>query len=66
MLTSDHVKPGDKVLIAGAGHGKDAIRAAEIGADVTVVDISETMLKKLQQAFEKHPQNLKVLISTTW
>jgi demethylmenaquinone methyltransferase/2-methoxy-6-polyprenyl-1,4-benzoquinol methylase len=62
MLTDEHVKPGDKVLIAGAGHGKDAIRAAEIGADVTVVDISETMLQKLQQAFDKHPKDLKVNI----
>lgn len=62
MLTPAHVQPGDKILIAGAGHGKDAIRAAEVGADVTVVDISETMLKKLQQAFDKHPKDLKVNI----
>jgi demethylmenaquinone methyltransferase/2-methoxy-6-polyprenyl-1,4-benzoquinol methylase len=60
MLTVEHVKPGDKVLIAGVGHGKDAIRAAEIGADVTVVDLSETMLTKLQAAVDKHPQNLKI------
>lgn len=62
MLTLDHVKPGDKVLIAGAGHGKDAIRAAQIGAEVTVVDISETMLKKLQEGFAKQPGNLKVRV----
>lgn len=62
MLTAEHVKPGDRILIAGVGHGKDAIRAAEIGADVTVVDISETMLKKLQAAFDKHPGNLKVRV----
>ncbi len=60
MLTSENVKAGDKILIAGAGHGKDAIRAAELGADVTVVDLSETMLIKLQQAFDKHPKDLKV------
>jgi ubiquinone/menaquinone biosynthesis C-methylase UbiE len=60
MLTSEYVKPGDKILVAGAGHGKDAIRAAELGADVTVVDISETMLNKLQQAFSNHPGHLKV------
>ncbi len=62
MLTLDHVKPGDKVLIAGAGHGKDAIRAAEIGAEVTVVDISETMLKKLEEGFRKQPGNLTVRV----
>ncbi|GAA3915370.1 class I SAM-dependent methyltransferase [Litoribacillus peritrichatus] len=60
MLTEENVKAGDKILIAGAGHGKDAIRAAELGADVTVVDLSETMLIKLKQAFEKHPGNLNV------
>ena len=62
MLCEEHVKPGDKILIAGAGHGKDAIRAAEIGADVTVVDLSQTMLDKLQKAFDKHPQDLKVTV----
>ncbi|MDO3720933.1 class I SAM-dependent methyltransferase [Marinobacter sp. chi1] len=62
MLTPEYVQPGDKVLIAGVGHGKDAIRAAEIGADVTVVDISETMLKKLEAAFAKHPDDLKVRV----
>ena len=62
MLTSENVKPGDKILSAGAGHGKDAIRAAELGANVTVVDLSETMLKKLQQSFDKHPQDLQVTI----
>jgi demethylmenaquinone methyltransferase/2-methoxy-6-polyprenyl-1,4-benzoquinol methylase len=60
MLTPEHVKPGDKILIAGVGHGKDAIRAAEIGADVTVVDLSETMLKKLEEAIAAHPQDLKI------
>ncbi len=62
MLTSQHVKAGDRILIAGAGHGKDAIRAAEIGADVTVVDISATMLKKLQAGFDRHPGNLRVRV----
>ncbi|MBK8971625.1 MAG: class I SAM-dependent methyltransferase [Hahellaceae bacterium] len=62
MLTNEYIKPGTKVLIAGVGHGKDAIRAAELGADVTVVDISETMLKKLQQAFANQPGQLKVRV----
>lgn len=40
----DHIKPDDKVLFAGVGQGTDAIAAAERGAWVTVVDISQTML----------------------
>ncbi|ABC31760.1 Methylase involved in ubiquinone/menaquinone biosynthesis [Hahella chejuensis KCTC 2396] len=48
MITPDNVKPGDKILFAGVGHGKDAIHAAELGADVTVVDLSATMLSKFQ------------------
>ncbi len=60
MLEAENVKPGDKILIAGVGHGKDAIRAAELGADVTVVDLSETMLRKFQEAVDKHPDNLTI------
>ena len=60
MLETDNVKPGDKILIAGVGHGKDAIRAAELGADVTVVDLSETMLRKFQEAVDKHPDKLTI------
>ena len=50
----DRIKPGDKVLFAGVGHGKDAIQAARAGAQVTVVDLSATML----QQFEKNIQHL--------
>src|SRR5690554_787626 len=39
MLEVETVKPGDRILFAGVGHGRDAIRAAELGADVTVVDL---------------------------
>ena len=58
MLDVENVKAGDKILIAGVGHGKDAIRAAELGADVTVIDLSETMLRKFQEAVDKHPGKL--------
>jgi ubiquinone/menaquinone biosynthesis C-methylase UbiE len=60
MLDTENVKPGDKILIAGVGHGKDAIRAAELGADVTVVDLSETMLRKFQEAVDKHADKLTI------
>lgn len=41
------LKEDQKVLFAGVGHGRDAIDAAEKGAQVTVVDLSATMLKNL-------------------
>jgi demethylmenaquinone methyltransferase/2-methoxy-6-polyprenyl-1,4-benzoquinol methylase len=50
----DRIKPGEKVLFAGVGHGTDAIQAARAGARVTVVDLSATML----QQFEKKVRNL--------
>ncbi|RZI44523.1 class I SAM-dependent methyltransferase [Herbaspirillum sp. HC18] len=49
----DRLKPGDKVLFAGAGHGMDAVHAARLGAEVTVVDLSETMLRNFQRKLEK-------------
>lgn len=60
MLGVDHLKPGDRVIFAGVGHGRDAIRAAELGADVTVVDLSETMLRKFTQAQEREAPQLRI------
>jgi ubiquinone/menaquinone biosynthesis C-methylase UbiE len=55
----DKIGPDDKVLFAGVGHGIDAIAAAERGAQVTVVDLSETMLKRFNKGIKnksfKHP-----------
>lgn len=45
----DRLRPGDKVLFAGVGHGRDALDAAKRGADVTVVDLSKTMLMKFSR-----------------
>ena len=36
-----HLKPGDKVLFAGSVTAKEAIYAAERGAQVRVVDLSK-------------------------
>ena len=49
----DRIKPDSKILFAGVGHGIDAIAAAELGAEVTVVDLSATMLKKLNKGIAK-------------
>ncbi len=43
------IQPGEEVLFAGVGHGKEAVKAAENGARVTVVDLSETMLSKFNK-----------------
>lgn len=56
------LKADDKILFAGVGHGRDAIDAAERGAQVTVVDLSQTMLnnveKNLRGKHFKHPIRL--------
>jgi len=49
----DKIKADDKVLFAGVGHGIDAIAAAERGAKVTVVDLSETMLARFNRGLRK-------------
>lgn len=48
-----YLKPGQKLLVAGAGHGTEAIRAAQMGIDVTVVDLSATMLKHCRGRMDK-------------
>jgi demethylmenaquinone methyltransferase/2-methoxy-6-polyprenyl-1,4-benzoquinol methylase len=58
-----HLKEGDKVLVAGVGHGTEAIEASKLGADVTAVDLSETMLKHFRRriAKEKPPRDIRVV-----
>jgi len=56
MLREDTIASGSKILFAGAGHGRDAIRAAELGAQVTMLDISPTMMAKFEQHLSSHPR----------
>ncbi|GAA3912027.1 class I SAM-dependent methyltransferase [Litoribacillus peritrichatus] len=56
----EHLKPGEKVLFAGVGHGRDAIHAAKQGADVTVVDLSKTMLDNFQKLLDKENVSVNV------
>ncbi|MBN2284482.1 MAG: class I SAM-dependent methyltransferase [Deltaproteobacteria bacterium] len=55
----DRIRPDNSVLFAGVGHGIDALAAAERGAKVTVVDLSDTMLKKFNRKMKdrefRHP-----------
>ncbi|MCP4306326.1 MAG: class I SAM-dependent methyltransferase [bacterium] len=47
-----YLKPGDKVLYAGAGAGEDAMLAAQAGAAVTCVDTASKMLQRAQRRIE--------------
>ncbi len=60
MITPDNIRKGDRILFAGVGHGRDAMRAAELGAHVTVVDLSETMLKQFRQNLKQTNAKLKI------
>lgn len=48
----DRIEPDMKVLFAGVGQGIDAVEAASLGARVTVVDISQTMISVFQERIE--------------
>jgi len=48
-----YLQPGQKLLVAGAGHGTEAIQAAQMGVSVTAVDLSATMLKHLNSRLDK-------------
>jgi demethylphylloquinol methyltransferase len=58
-----HLKPGDKLLVAGVGHGTEAIEASKLGVDVTAVDLSATMLKHFKKRIEKEnpPREITVV-----
>ena len=47
-----YIEPGDKVLYLGAGTGEDAIMAARHGAEVTCIDISQSMLDSVQRKLD--------------
>jgi ubiquinone/menaquinone biosynthesis C-methylase UbiE len=49
----DHLKPDSKLLIAGAGHGTEAIEGAKRGVNVTTVDISKTMIGFMQKKIDR-------------
>jgi hypothetical protein len=62
-MLEGHIKPGDKVVFAGAGYGWDAVKAAQLGADVTVVELSPTMISKFQGTIRKAgAEKLKIRI----
>lgn len=48
-ILESYVKPGDRVLDAGAGPGRFSIAAAKAGAKVTVLDISDKQIEIAKQ-----------------
>lgn len=49
------IRPGERVLIAGAGQGRDALAAARRGAEVTAVDLSRAMLERARRHLLRSP-----------
>jgi demethylmenaquinone methyltransferase/2-methoxy-6-polyprenyl-1,4-benzoquinol methylase len=64
MLNEHTIGPNSKVLFAGAGQGRDVLKAAELGANVTMVDISPTMMSKFNQLRIAHPESEQLQIHT--
>lgn len=55
------LEANQKILYVGAGNGEDVVMAAQKGMEVTVVELSDDMLKGLKTKLEK----LKLLKSVT-
>jgi len=64
MLREDTLNKDFKVLFAGAGKGRDALRAAELGAKVTLIDISPTMMDTFLKLLSSQPDNEQLHIET--
>ncbi len=47
------VEPGERILYPGAGTGSDALRAAQRGARVTLVDLAPNMLARARRRFAR-------------
>lgn len=50
----NEIVTGNSVLFAGSGPGEDALCAAEKGAQVTCIDVSQRMLALCEQKFTEH------------
>ncbi|KZY29804.1 hypothetical protein A3752_08175 [Oleiphilus sp. HI0081] len=56
------IKPGDKLLFVGAGSGEDVVLAAQKGAEITVVELSPKMLKRIECKLERLSLNDRVVL----
>ena len=57
----NYIQPGDKVLYLGAGTGEDAIMAARHGAEVTCIDISQSMLDRVGQKLDRESLSAELI-----
>ena len=64
MITAGVIDAGNKVLFAGAGQGRDAIRAAELGAESTLIDLSPSMMDTSLKLLGQHPHSEVLHIET--
>jgi len=64
MLRKDTIHKDTKILFAGSGQGRDALRAAELGAHVTLIDISPTMMDTFLDLLAEHPDKDAFSIET--
>jgi len=55
------LRPGDRVLYAGVGRGSDALEAARRGAQVTALDVSPAMLRRLRRRLAGAAQQAELL-----
>lgn len=59
-LQSNSIKPGERILFAGAGGAEDAVLAAIKGASVVVVEISSEMIEQAKLRSKKSGTDLKI------
>lgn len=52
LFELQYMQPGDRVLYAGVGGGEDAVRAAAKGAVVTCMDLSSSMLARVENKLD--------------
>jgi demethylmenaquinone methyltransferase/2-methoxy-6-polyprenyl-1,4-benzoquinol methylase len=64
MLDEHLIQTDSKILFAGSGQGDDAIKASELGAETTLIDISPTMMDKSLTLLNQHPDKDSLNIKT--
>lgn len=53
LIKAMALKPGQKVLEMGAGHGSNTLQLTQLGYEVTVIDISESFLKVIKERLRR-------------
>lgn len=55
------IQPGDRVLYAGAGRGKEIVDAVELGAEVTCVEPCPAMALRLHDRLASHGERFTIV-----